>query len=230
MIRSLKTQKTFIDALTGQVKIYNQCYANVIYDHQTPVSLIQARDDLNAGFAANGVDAFCDGVLQWQMAVTDTLQPSIWAVGASPIPIAVAAGILLVVKLVIALLIVIAVYYLLTALVELLYGQPKTYYLEDGTIASWEEYISYQNAHYWYVCSKDGSGWGDKTKYLSITDVPQAEVDAYKDHCASAPDIGDKGANIIAQLTTLAIIVGVVIVVANVAPSLISAFSRRATR
>ena len=60
---------------------------------------------------------------------------------------------------------------------------PKIY--ED-----WAAYLSSQNMLYWYVCPKCGAGFGLKSAYPNITDVPPEEVAAFnehKDNCLGIP-------------------------------------------
>ncbi len=232
---STRSQRTSINALTGEVTVYNQTLAHIIYDHneQDP-DLNAVRDQINSDLAMQGVNAFCDGVMLYKMNNTDTLRPSIYVASASPIPALVALAVIAILAniktiLLLAGLIIIA-FFLIPVLKELIYGTPSSYYTGDPdnpSPMSWSEYISYQNGHFWYVCSKDGSGWGDKALYPTVTSVPAAEVQAYQDHCASAPDISDKNANLIASLTTLIIIAGAVIIATKVAGPLLSAWSSR---
>ena len=46
----------------------------------------------------------------------------------------------------------------------------------------WAAYLSSQNMLYWYVCPKCGAGFGLKSSYPNITDVPQEEVQAFEEH------------------------------------------------
>jgi len=198
--------------LTGQIVTYHQTLQNYVFDHQaTPPDRGAIINQINTDLASQGIDAYCDGITMVQGAITDTLQSSVWIASQSPIPIAVALAVMKIVMWAIALFIVITLYYVITALKELIWGVPQQYYIPDyptGPV-SWSEYISYQNANFWYVCSKDGAGFGSKARYPNIEDVPQAEVNAYREHCATAPDISPGEG----QLISIAIVVGGVILI-----------------
>lgn len=187
-----KTQRR-LSPITGKMTLYTQTLQNYVYNHQTAPDVVAVAEQITSEFIAQGQDAYCDGVTLVQGVLTDTIQPSVWIASSETLIIdpVTWAAIASIVKYVALLVLGILAFVAVTAILERI--KPEEYYIPESGIeepVSWEVYISYQNAHYWYVCSKDGAGFGDKSLYPNIEDVPEAIVQAYKDHCASAPDIG----------------------------------------
>lgn len=218
-----------ISRKTGQLVVYRQTLQNYIYDHQSPPDLNTVSLQITSELGNQGYDAYCDHITLVQGVLTDTMQPSVWVATESPLDPITITAIVQIIKTAILLFITITAYYIITAVKEVIWGVPKQYYIPDPQITSpvtWEEYISYQNAHYWYVCNKDGAGFGDKALYPTINDVPQSDVQAYLDHCATAPDISPEEVT----LVQVAIIVGGTIIVIGgiwLATELIKLFSKR---
>jgi len=211
-----------ISPKTGKLAVYIQTLQNYVYDHQTPPDLYVLASNITADLQAKGYDAYCESISLVQGALTDTMQPSVWIASESVMvagkvvhlldPITVIA-IASVTKALIKLFIIITIYFIVTAVKAIIYPEPKKYFLPEETgitePVSWEEYISYQNGKYWYVCPKDGFGIGERSKYPNIEDVPASEVQVFTDHCAIAPDISEKGIDW-TQVVTGVVIVGLV--------------------
>ena len=87
---------------------------------------------------------------------------------------------------------------------------------------SWTEFISNQNAKYWFVCSKDGFGIGERSTYASPTDVPETEIAVFNEHCNNAPDISPPEwfETLLMQIVYVGIVIGGIYVAIKVLPSL----------
>lgn len=204
--------KTKINPLTGQTLTYIQGRPLTTIDHQTaPFNPDLFKLELtNEMTTQSGVDAYCDSVTYIQGVVSDTVYPSVWAaVGVS------ASGRLMVLDsngrlimgwddfililgtiltstgfwVAVALVITFAIVYVV---VGYLTKEPQYNYTDingNPTSGSWTQYISSQNAKYWFVCSKDGFGVGERSIYASASDVPADQISLFNDHCNSAPDL-----------------------------------------
>ena len=155
------------------------------------------------------VDAQCDSILLLQGAVQDTYKIRTWVAETQPAAFVQAnqAGIArlqgrTMIAPIIALAII-AVAFIITAAIilivvvvlgwisfmsvanALLPGKPS--YVggtrdNPVTYDDWASYLSSQNLLYWYVCPKCGAGFGLKSSYPNITDVPPEEVAAFNEH------------------------------------------------
>ena len=205
-----------ISPLTGKMTTYIQTISNMVYDHQTAPDLETLKTNITSEILAQGHDAYCDNVSLVQGLFTDTIQPSIWVAQTEGGRLFIDPATLFVIwnicKAVIAIVLVVGTIIALWIIKSIIWGDPKKYTDPNnpsGSPITWEQLITAQNAKYWYVCSKDGYGIGDRTKYPNITDVPQAEVQVFNDHCATAPDISDPGR----QWTSMFVLVGGTLVV-----------------
>jgi len=227
-----------ISPLTGLVTTYVPTVQNHTVQHQTALPEVSTViNSINSSLLSSNVDAFCDSLVVVQGPLTDTLQPRVYISSQSPLAPAIVAIVMQILKIVFAALLVVGALYGLSALKELIYGVPNQYWLPGVTITGpvdWTTYISYQNAHFWYVCNKDGMGFGDRSLYPAIGDVPVAEVAAYTEHCASAPDLSP-----VDNITGIAILVaGTAIVIGGIylavklleRPSVSAAVKRRVGR
>lgn len=197
---------TRMSALTGKMTSYFQVYQHYVYDHQpAEVDSEAFRQALNQQYLNENIDAVSDGITIIRGALTDTMIPSLWVAEDQPqygkLVDPVIIGILIwkalsVIKALLPLWIIIGVAWGASVIYTTFFGPKPNYYLpEESGIdqpVTWEEYVSWLNGRYWYVCPKDGYAVGKRTEYPSITDVPKELVDAFKDHCETAPDLSPK--------------------------------------
>jgi len=206
-----------ISPLTGKMTTYVQTVSNMVYDHQTAPDLETLKNNITNELLTQQHDAYCDQIALVQGLFTDTIQPSIWI--AQPLQATgtqtlidpfTAVVVWSICKAILAIILVAGTIIALWAIKSIIWGDPKKYTdpSNPNVTITWEQLISAQNAKYWYVCAKDGYGVGERAKYANITDVPQAEIDVFTDHCVSAPDISDKGN----EITSMFILVGGVLV------------------
>jgi len=237
--------RTRVNSLTGQTLTYVQGRPLTSIDHQT-----QAFDPelfkqqlTQQMITQSGVDAYCDSVTYIQGIVSDTVYSSVWAavdvsasgqlmvVGldgrlimgwddfvATLIIILMMPGFWTAVALVVALAIVIVVVGYLTR-------EPQYNYTDingQSTSGSWTQYISNQNAKYWFVCSKDGFGVGERAIYASASDVPADQITLFNDHCNSAPDLKppDWTASLLMQIVYVSLAIGGIYIAVKVIPPL----------
>lgn len=200
-----------ISPLTGKMTTYIQTISNMVYDHQTAPDLETLKTNITSEILAQGHDAYCDNVSLVQGLFSDTIQPSIWVAQTEGGRLFIDPATLFVIwnicKAVIVIVLVVGTIIALWTIKSIIWGDPKKYTDPNnpsGSPISWEQLISAQNAKYWYVCPKDGYGIGERSIYANITDVPQAEVQVFNDHCASAPNISDVGT----QWTSMIVLAG----------------------
>jgi hypothetical protein len=155
------------------------------------------------------VDAQCDSILLLQGAVQDTYKIRTWVaetqpatfVQANQAQIARLQGRTMIAPMLI--LAIIAIAFIISAAIALIVvvilgwnafmsvanallpGKPS--YVggtrdNPVTYPDWATYLSSQNLLYWYVCPKCGAGFGLKSTYPNITDVPPEEVAAFNEH------------------------------------------------
>jgi len=211
-----------ISPLTGKMTTYTQTISNMVYDHQTAPDLETLKNNITNELLTQQHDAYCDKIALVQGLFTDTAQPSIWI--AQPLQATgtqtlidpfTAVAVWSICKTILAIVLVAGTIIALWAIKSIIWGDPKKYIDPNNpnVTITWEQLISAQNAKFWYVCAKDGYGVGERAKYPNITDVPQAEIDAFTDHCVSAPDISDKGNEI---TSTLVLVGGVLVAIAGI--------------
>lgn len=204
--------RTRVNPLTGQTLAYVQGRPLTTIDHQTQTFNPDLfKQELTSEMTVqSGVDAYCDSVTYIEGIVSDTVMPSIWAAvdvtASGQIMVLGSDGRLImgwddfVITLAVilmtpafwvavALIITFAIVYVV---VGYLTKEPQYNYTDlsgNSTRGTWTEYISNQNAKYWFVCGKDGFGVGERTLYASASDVPADQISLFNDHCNSAPDL-----------------------------------------
>lgn len=197
---------TRVSALTGKLTTYFKVYQHYIYDHQTAEVDAEAfRQTLNEEYMNQNIDAVSDGITIIRGALTDTMIPSLWVAEEQPQlgrlidPHLVALliwKVLTVIKALWPLWVVVGLTWGASIIYTTFFGPKPDYYLpEESGIdqpVTWNEYISWLNGHYWYVCPKDGYAVGERSQYPTIDDVPQELVNAFREHCENAPDISPK--------------------------------------
>jgi hypothetical protein len=197
---------TRLSPLTGKLTSYFQVYQHYVYNHQTmEVDTEAFIENLNQDYQNEMLDAYCDGITIIRGALTDTMVPSLWVAEAEPEtgklidPATIAFliwKILDIIKTLWPLWVLIGATWGFSVIYTTLFGPKPDYYLpEDSGVdhpVTWNEYMSWLNAHYWYVCPKDGYAVALRAEYATIEDVPNELVDAFKQHCASAPDLSPK--------------------------------------
>ena len=237
--------RTRVNPLTGQTLTYVQGRPLTTIDHQTaPFNPDLFKQELtNQMTSQSGVDAYCDSVTYIQGIVSDTVYPSVWAaVGVT------ASGQLMVLGsdgrlimgwddfiiilttilttqgfwVAVALVITFAIVYVV---VGYLTKEPQyNFTTPNGTPSSgsWTQYISNQNTKYWYVCSKDGFGVGERSIYASASDVPSDQIALFNDHCNSAPELKppDWTTGLLMQIVYAALAIGGIYIAVKVIPPL----------
>jgi hypothetical protein len=204
--------RTHVNPLTGKTLTYVQGRPLVSIEHQTEIFNPDLfKQELTREMTSqSGVDAYCDSVTYIQGIISDTVYPSVWAavdvtasgqlmvVGSDArllfgwddfvfavVVILMTPAFWVAVALVVALAIVIVV-------VGYLAREPQYNFTDPSgnrTSGSWTQYISNQNTKYWYVCSKDGYGVGERSIYAKPADVPADQIALFNDHCNNAPDL-----------------------------------------
>lgn len=211
---------TKLSPLTGKLTSYFKVYQHYVYDHQAGVDTEAFKQALNQQYITESIDAFSDGVTLIQGALTDTMIPSLWVAEDQPIvgklldPATIALLIWKVLDIIATLWplwVTIGIVWGASVIYTTFFGPKPDYYLpEDSGInqpVTWNEYISWLNQRYWYVCPKDGYAVAKRSEYGTITDVPQELVDAFTSHCETAPDLSPK------EWTNLLYVIGGIIVV-----------------
>lgn len=176
--------------------VYNPTYQNRSFTHQpSPIPVDQVINDANSQFLAQGADAFVDSMVGVQGPLVDTYQIRTWAAAESPIAPLLVVIIFAVIAVAISAALIVGWLVGSATLLELakkFFGEEPRWYNEEDPehpFTTWSEFISAQNAKYWYVCYKDGAGFGEKALYPTPADVPPEIVELYEAHCAQAPDI-----------------------------------------
>jgi len=155
------------------------------------------------------VDAQCDSILLLQGAVQDTYKIRTWVAETQPatfvqanqtqiarlqgrtmiapiIALAIIAVAFIISAAIILIVAVVLGWIAFMAVAKSLVPGKPTYVggtRDDPKIyEDWAAYLSSQNMLYWYVCPKCGAGFGLKSAYPNITDVPPEEVAAFNEH------------------------------------------------
>ena len=223
-----------ISPVTGNLTIYAQTNGIAAHDHQpSPPDLLVAADWFTEQVQSQGYDGYCDGVGYIGGVLTDTSIPSIWMAttqtqqGLIPLKTDGSLGIWFVVFAMIwalllqyktVFLIIVALFAVVTIWAKIF--PTPLYRNEGGQDVPWSQYITEKNALYWYVCPKDGYPVGLKSQYPTAADVPAADIERWREHCNSAPDIGPK--NLPEWLTWIivgAVAVGGIYIAVKVLPS-----------
>jgi len=233
-----QTQK-LISPMTGKLTLYYETYNIQVAEPATAPDLDGLRDRINNDLISQSVDGFCENILYMGGVFQDQYKTKTWIAGEQPqlearlgrerlvAPIIIAAILLAIAIIVAAIAIVIVVYVLASSFTTISQWilQPPQYV--GGTpdnpevYDTWAEYLSAQHLRYWYVCPKCGAGFGDKTKYPNIEDVPEAEVNAYNEHMEVCQGIPTGVQNILVWLIFAgAAIVAVIVVVPTVAKAI----------
>jgi hypothetical protein len=193
-----------VSSLTGKLGIYHETFHIVITEHSaTPPDVDGIVSKVNGDLITEGVDGLCDQVLVMQGIFQDQYKPRIWINEEQPTlairlgfseskkliaPIIIAAIIIAVLIFATAVVILVAVYILSSSFTTIAQWilQPPAYVggTPDNprTFTNAAEYMTYQLTLFWYVCPKCGAGFGLKSKYPNIVDVPEAEKTAFEEH------------------------------------------------
>ncbi len=234
--------KMQISPYTGQLTAYVQGRPLTVTDHQTSTPDSELfKQTLTQEMVNQGADAYCDAVDYIQGVQSDTFFPSVWAaVGTTASGSLMVLGtdgrllitwtafvaiIIAILKLqsfwiAVGLIIVLAI---VIVVVGYLSREPNYNFTDQNnnpTSGTWTEYISSQNAKYWFVCSKDGFGVGERSLYASPQNVPSDQIALFNDHCNSAPDLSPKElGNWLTWLVFGAVAVGAIYIAVKVLPS-----------
>jgi hypothetical protein len=220
---------TMISRLTGKMIVYVQVYQHYV-TKPSPLDPYTLRDEANQGYEAQGYDAFCNSITIIGHALSNTVIPEVYASSEQfdVVPHYGQEGKKLLLFTIMALLGVIlvligAILLASSAIYDTWFAPRKDYWNEDiKEWETWEQKISWMNEHYWYVCSKDAASFGSKITYPNVTDVPEAIVKIYQDHCANAPDITPKQPDWLWTIVYVALALGGIYVAVKVIPSLLS--------
>jgi len=87
----------------------------------------------------------------------------------------------------------------------------------------WASYLSSQNQLYWYVCPKCGAGFGLKSSYPNVANVPAEEVALFNEHKKDCLGIPQTLYDVKPLLIWSIVGVGAVVFVAYGMPKIISA-------
>jgi hypothetical protein len=221
---------------TGNLAIYTQTISPSITPPGSNVNITDAKISIDNYVYQHGVDGYCDDIGFRGGILSDTYYPSIWigtTLSASgqlvtldtegkqgSLPL---TGACLVVLAAIALAITLLV------VGYLVWSRDSYAYMDTNTgqlvnTSSWTNFMSHQNAAYWFVCGKDGYGVGLRSQYAQASDVPQTEVDRWKEHCDQAADLSapDQAiTNIIWALAIGAVAIGGVYIAVKVVPGMV---------
>lgn len=227
---------------TGRLAIYTQTITPTITSPGSNVNIETAKTDITTYVYQQDVDGYCDDIGFIGGILSETYYPSIWvATGATAdgqlvaldtegnltslsITVTIAAIIIAAIALAIT---VVVVAYLVWSHQSYAYMDAKTGNLVSTP--SWTDYISHQNAAYWFVCGKDGYGVGLRTQYARASDVPQSEVDLWKDHCDQAADLSapdEAITNILWAVAIAAVAIGGIYIAVKVVPGFLSKKSK----
>jgi len=227
---------------TGQLTAYVQGRPLTVTDHQTTTPDLELfKQTLTQEMVTQGADAYCDAVDYIQGVQSDTFFPSVWAaVGTTASGSLMVLGtdgrlimgwddfvailaIILVQKafwVAVGLIIVLAI---VIVVIGYLGREPKYNYTDPNNnpaSGTWTEYITNQNAKYWFVCSKDGFGVGERSLYASPQNVPSDQISLFNDHCNSAPDLTPKElGNWLTWIVLGAVAIGGIYIAVKVLPS-----------
>jgi len=237
--------RTQVSALSGKILTYIQGRPLTTIDHQTePFNPDVFKQELtNEITTQSGVDAYCDSVTYIQGIASDTVMPSVWAavdVSASGQLMVLGSDgqlimgwddFVIIVTIIltspgfwgaVGLLIAFAIVYVV---VGYLTKEPQyNFTTPNGTSSSgsWTQYISNQNAKYWFVCAKDGFGVGERSLYASASDVPADQITLFNDHCNSAPDLKppDWTTGLLMQIVYASLAIGGIYIAVKLIPPL----------
>lgn len=220
-----RTQQ-FVSPLTGKLTVYDETYGIYVAEHSSlPPDLDALRDKINTDLVGQTVDGFCDDILMIQGIMQDTYKPRVWIAEEQPVlqanlgqqrliaPLIVLAIIILIGIIVVAITTIVVVLFVgnsFTAISRYIL-QPPEYV--GGTLDNpwvfdnFAGYLSYQHLRYWYVCPKCGAGFGDKTTYPNLEDVPQAEVDIFNEHVEMCLGIPTGPQNVISYLVWVGVLI-----------------------
>lgn len=162
----------------------------------SPPDLESIKSAINTDVAGQNIDAQCDSVMVIQGAVQDSYKFRTWIAEEQPTQPAgtkglIADWIILAIFLAITTAVIIGVvifaYCFMAIATPLMPSKPK--YTggtptDPKTFDDYAQYLSYQNTLYWYVCPTCGAGFGLKTSYPNVSDVPAEEKAAFDEHVA----------------------------------------------
>lgn len=231
-----------VSPLTGKTLDYHESYTiRATPTATSPPDVDAMMNTLNSQFVSGNIDAQCDSILLLQGAITDEYKLRTWiaeeqpmAQGRFEISNAVIYAAVAIMAMITAIILTIAImcYTAFMAVSDaLLPGQPS-YVGTDGSgntqvFHDWAAYYSSQQTLYWYVCPYCGVGFGLKSSYPNIEDVPQAEVDAYNDHVAICEGIPKTNYDATGLLVWAIVGVGGIAFFIYGLPKIISAFKGR---
>lgn len=225
---------------TGTLTAYARGRPLTTTDHQQTLPDVELfKMTLTDQMVNQGVDAYCDGV-DYIAGIQDTFLPSIWAAVTVTtsgtlmvlgkdgslimgwddfiefvlVPILLQKAFWTVVGLVVLLAIVWVV-------VGYLSREPQYNYTDpNGNPAkgTWTEYMTNQNAKYWFVCAKDGFAVGLRSQYTTPRDVPTDQIALFNNHCSSAPDLSPPVTTWIQWLIYATVAIGAVYITVKVVP------------
>lgn len=221
--------------LTGNLVTYHETYHIQVGTPATnPQAISELINRINTDLLDQGVDGFCNHILMIQGVTQSIYKPRVWIAEEQPVlmektpPKLIVWGpiIIAICKMIMILAVAIAAVLICSMLTSSFTTiaryilQPPSYVGGDPenpeVYDNWAQYLSSQHLHYWYVCPKCGAGFGAKTAYPNITDVPQEEVEAYNEHVKSCLGIPQGSQNVWEFLIWTAAIIGgsVIIIVA----------------
>jgi len=215
-------KRVFLSPLTGKMAVYHESYHIQVTNHSTmPPDINLLKEQINADLLNQGVDAFTDEILVVQGVVQDIYKPRVWVAEEQPelekrliAPGIIMALIYAITIIAVAIAVVVSVYILTNtfATISEWILQPPSYVggtTEEPTVFNnWAEYYTHQQLLYWYVCPKCGAGFGEKSKYPNIEDVPQEIVDAYNEHVKNCLGIPKGPQNVGEYLIWTVVIIG----------------------
>lgn len=188
-----------VSPLTGKLTTYAESYRIYVTTPAPATPDLNAlKTRINSDLVNQSVDGVCDEILVIQGVTNDTYRPRVWLAeeqaaivatyGVESLLAPIVAACLAAAIIALAIAAIIIVYILtqsFTAIAAMLLQPPK--YVggtpdNPTTYDNWAQYLSSQHNLYWYVCPKCGAGFGLKASYPNITDVPQAEKDAFDEH------------------------------------------------
>jgi len=193
-----QTQR-MVSPLTGKLTTYVESYRIYVTTPAPATPDINTlKTQINSDLLSQSVDGVCDEILVIQGVTNDTYRPRVWIAeeqtaivatyGVEPLiaPIVAALIVAMIISVTIAVVIVVVVLTQSFTAIGKMLLQPPQYVggTPDNPVTydNYAQYLSSQHNLYWYVCPKCGAGFGLKTAYPNITDVPQAEKDAFDEH------------------------------------------------
>jgi hypothetical protein len=221
-----RTQK-LQSPITGKLAIYHETYHIQVTTHASaPPDLDALKENINSDLLNRGIDGFCEQIWAIQGVFQDTYKPKVWIAEEQPTLVEKkglfpwSAVIVAIAIIAAAIAATVIVYILANSFMTISqwFLQPPSYVggsdpNNPQVYDNWAEYLSAQHLYYWYVCPKCGAGFGAKAQYPNITDVPEEEVNAYKEHVESCLGIPTGPQNVTEYLIYAGLIVGGVIVV-----------------